>query len=258
MAKWIWRFGKEENSLWKKVLCAKYGVSYNGLNWKWQVSSSPSPFIKAVGSLFEGGSALAKVLNEAKEKSGVIQRFGKWVDARWVWDIDFRRPFFDWELEQWKNFQISLDNVVIRKDIPDDIAWRFCPNGAFSVSSFRRELEERDGDQNTPAPLAHFLTWKGSCPPKVEVFMWQILRGRILIKGVLDRFGCRLSGGVDCPLCNSADETIDHLFLLCPWMWKIWNRCIRWWDVEACVNGSFQDWFLGWESLCLSPNHLRA
>ncbi|KAK3206947.1 hypothetical protein Dsin_020993 [Dipteronia sinensis] len=34
LAKWIWRFGSEVNSLWKRVLCAKYGMNINDLSWK--------------------------------------------------------------------------------------------------------------------------------------------------------------------------------------------------------------------------------
>ncbi|KAK2654441.1 hypothetical protein Ddye_014297 [Dipteronia dyeriana] len=33
LAKWIWRFGREEISLWKKVFCAKYNVPSNSLVW---------------------------------------------------------------------------------------------------------------------------------------------------------------------------------------------------------------------------------
>ena len=33
LAKWVWRFGYETTSLWKKVVCTKYGVDVNRLMW---------------------------------------------------------------------------------------------------------------------------------------------------------------------------------------------------------------------------------
>jgi hypothetical protein len=40
---------------------------------------------------------------------------------------------------------VVLDGLCIRKDIPDALAWSFCPNGCFSVNSFRRCLENDGG-----------------------------------------------------------------------------------------------------------------
>jgi hypothetical protein len=47
MAKWLWRFGREESSLWKKVLCAKYGLSNKSLMWNGNMIRSGSHFVKA-------------------------------------------------------------------------------------------------------------------------------------------------------------------------------------------------------------------
>jgi hypothetical protein len=33
LVKWLWRFGKEHNSLWKKVICVKYGLRIQGIVW---------------------------------------------------------------------------------------------------------------------------------------------------------------------------------------------------------------------------------
>ncbi|KAK3219980.1 hypothetical protein Dsin_013950 [Dipteronia sinensis] len=64
LAKWAWRFGKEENSLWKQVLCSKYGIPLNTLRWNWNGGPSSSFFVKAVGGLYAHGSNSAKVMDE--------------------------------------------------------------------------------------------------------------------------------------------------------------------------------------------------
>ncbi|KAK3193092.1 hypothetical protein Dsin_024402 [Dipteronia sinensis] len=60
----------------------------------------------------------------------------------------------------------------------DAIAWSYNPNGIFSVGSFSRMLEATEG-VSISAPM---LVWQGLPPPKIEVFLWQLWKGRILVK----------------------------------------------------------------------------
>ncbi|KAK3197880.1 hypothetical protein Dsin_021295 [Dipteronia sinensis] len=62
LAKWVWRFGKEEIPLWKRVICGKYGVPSNSLSWSWKCGSTGSFFSKAVGGLFQQDAPSARIL----------------------------------------------------------------------------------------------------------------------------------------------------------------------------------------------------
>ncbi|KAK3229395.1 hypothetical protein Dsin_001276 [Dipteronia sinensis] len=139
---------------------------------------------------------------------------GSWLGSTWVWNMALRRPLFDWEWDQWSSFQVLLDSVVSRKTIPDNFAW------SFSVSSFRRQLEDYGDIDTMAAPFDSLMSWRGLCPPKIEVFVWQLLRGRVLVKGVLKRFGYKPSAG--------------------------------------SARGSLQDWFTGWDVLCPLKSQVRA
>lgn len=57
LAKWVWRFGSEEKSLWRRVVCARYGIPNMALVWNWTGLAFVSPFVKAVASLFDKGTA---------------------------------------------------------------------------------------------------------------------------------------------------------------------------------------------------------
>ncbi|KAK1572473.1 hypothetical protein Q3G72_033082 [Acer saccharum] len=65
------------------------------------------------------------------------------------------------------------------------MAWVYSSNGIFSVKSFRHRLESTSEDYRDSSNLL----WKGLCPPKVEIFVWQLQRGRISVKDVLVRRG---------------------------------------------------------------------
>ncbi|KAK3213079.1 hypothetical protein Dsin_017785 [Dipteronia sinensis] len=208
LAKWVWRFGKEEGSMWKRVLCAKYGISQSSLSWKWKAPSSASVFMKAVGSLFDEGSVSASILEGglkilvgcgdrirfwedvwlddcslkvayprifalASKKSGTIRDFGSWQKDVWRWNVPLRRSIFDWEVNMWKVFCMALDCVTIIRIIPDVVVWTHRPNGEFSVKSFQRCIEDSLGDGQVDV----VFSWGGITPHKVEVFIWQLIKG---------------------------------------------------------------------------------
>ncbi|KAK3220872.1 hypothetical protein Dsin_014842 [Dipteronia sinensis] len=134
LAKWVWRFGLEDISLWRRVICAKYGVPLDVLRWDWNCGACSSWFIKTVGTLFLDGSNSAQVLKEglrvivgrgdrarfwsdvmvggsplkyafpriytlAVDKLGSIRNFGKRIGLEWKWEIILRRLLFNCEKE---------------------------------------------------------------------------------------------------------------------------------------------------------------
>ena len=152
--------------------------------------------------------AFPRIFALASNKEGMISECGRWENENWLWDIELRRSFFDWEFEQWNCFLLSLANISVKKNLGDVLAWSYCPNGIFSVSLFKRCLESNNG---TAKSFIDFL-WKGFVPPKVEVFMWQLLIGRILVKDVLRKFGVGQVSNFECPFCGFEMESIDHFF----------------------------------------------
>ncbi|KAK3220389.1 hypothetical protein Dsin_014359 [Dipteronia sinensis] len=64
LAKWIWRFGREDSSLWKNVICAKYGPSLSDLRWDWQSAKATFFFVKSVGKLLVEGSRSNQIFSE--------------------------------------------------------------------------------------------------------------------------------------------------------------------------------------------------
>ncbi|KAK3189744.1 hypothetical protein Dsin_029305 [Dipteronia sinensis] len=167
--------------------------------------------------------AFPRIYAFAQNKEGRVKDFGSWVDNTWKWKVELRRPLFDWEVNQWRAFISFLECVIIRDLIPDTIAWSFNSDGLFSVGSFCKSLEENIANDN------HIfnMVWNGICSPKVEVLVWQILRGRVMVKEVMHRLGYQILDQT-CQLCNNSIETVDNLFFHCGWTWKLWATCMGW------------------------------
>ncbi|KAK3200402.1 hypothetical protein Dsin_023817 [Dipteronia sinensis] len=187
-------------------------------------------------------------------KVGCVSEYGKWSGSVWSWHIPLRRACFNWELEQWDRFKNSLDSIKIQEYIPDTIGWSLCPDGQFSVKSFRIGL---DSGQNED-PSAVNGIWQGFCPSKVEIFVWHLLQGRVAVKKILKRFGLQCMDSLECPMCGEFEEDIDHLFLRCKWAWNLWNSCMNWWGVSSCAADSVRNWWFGWIGLCPKKNSNRS
>ena len=81
LAKWVWRFSREDSPLWKRVMCAKYGIKIDNILWKWDTTNNPSSFVKAVRCLFKESSNSAKILEDGmKAVVGCGDKVRFWSD----------------------------------------------------------------------------------------------------------------------------------------------------------------------------------
>ncbi|KAK2640721.1 hypothetical protein Ddye_022484 [Dipteronia dyeriana] len=167
----------------------------------------------------------------AVKKQGVVQDFGDWVESKWVWKIDTRRPLFDWELVQWRCLLTTLECFSIQRNLSDSVAWAMNLNGVFSVGSFIRELEV---GTNSFSVVPNFI-WKGLCPPKIEIFVWQLWKGKVLVKYVLHRREM------------SQLLSLDAHFV-------VWKRR----QLITYFSIAVKDWLKGWNGFCPAPNQERV
>lgn len=61
--------------------------------------------------------------------------------------------------------------------------------------------------------------WQLPIPPKLRIFTWLLHRNKILTKDNLTKKGC--VGSTKCCFCTN-EESVTHLFFLCPFVKKIW------------------------------------
>ena len=101
---------------------------------------------------------------------------------------------------------------------------------------------------NVPANPKHWnYNWNNTSLPKIDLFIWTLLHGKILIGENLEKRG--LAGPFRCPLCAEADETTTHMFLQCPYANSIWNVVLNRWGGLGRLPVSIHDCFYNWESL---------
>ncbi|XVF85746.1 hypothetical protein PTKIN_Ptkin17bG0142100 [Pterospermum kingtungense] len=208
----------------------------------YKVSKFTETFLSGLGVLLGNGSRILfwsqewipgvilkvnfpRIYALAMLKEGKVNDYGYFDNNKWIWNIPLRRDVFDWEIPQWNHFCSLLQNYCICNTIEDKLVWKDSCSGRYTSKYFCWKFLK---DNN----LSHERwgkVWRGLLPPKVEVFMWQLLKGRVAVKQNLVARNLLSVDNANCVFCRGAIESVSHLFFVCPVSWKIWcHWCWRW------------------------------
>ncbi|XWS42552.1 hypothetical protein CRYUN_Cryun16bG0024100 [Craigia yunnanensis] len=93
------------------------------------------------------------------------------------------RRLFGWELHQWSDLCSILKGIEVCNTLKDSFIWKGSTSGRYSASLYCKSVLHSDA---ADAKLWK-LVWASLAPPKVKVFCWQLIRGRIATKDQLVR-----------------------------------------------------------------------
>ncbi|XWS40005.1 hypothetical protein CRYUN_Cryun18bG0103100 [Craigia yunnanensis] len=130
----------------------------------------------ANGLLFK--KAFPRIFALFVNKEGKVQEFGEWSNNKWYWRLLLRRRLFGWELHQWHVLCSFLKGFVIYDSLKDEFIWKGSTSAVYSVNHFCKAVLKTESSVSE----LWSLIWSGLAPPKVEVFCWQVMRGRIAMK----------------------------------------------------------------------------
>jgi hypothetical protein len=128
----------------------------------------------------------------------------------------FHLPLSQTAFDQVQTLQQMMQATELSND--EDI-WVYTRGATkFSSSTMYKKLIGHH-----PTDLALKWIWKSHCQPKHTVFAWLLLKDRLSTRNILRRKHMRLET-YSCVLCNQgAKETIEHLFLHCPFAQQCWG-----------------------------------
>lgn len=284
--KWAWRLVNETNSFWRNVVSEKYGYGPNfqlhdlcapkrGGPWKEicsHILKHPelSRWVKThfMRRLGDGKSALfwhdfwigsgplkytfRRLFAIAASPNASIAESGHWAEDLWNWDLGWTRPLRARDEAEWANLKIMLSSVCPSIEIADSFIWLPSKEGSFSVKSITMELAKSFSLlKSTVSNLKKI--WSGVVPPRIEVFTWLAILGKINSKEKLMRLNIIPPDEAECVLCNSQIENPDHLLLQCPFSWAIWNWWLSIWGLSWVFPRCLRDAFDQWKSIKRNP-----
>eukprot|EP00253_Pinus_taeda_P027227 PITA_27227 len=152
------------------------------------------------------------------------------------------RPYW-WN--EWKAYTQELTRSNVRlKDSPDRLVWAHAEFGAYSPKFGYKFLMSKKGWEE-PEWWANQL-WKLKCPKKARLFFWCTLKKKIPTWEILQsRFK---QGPGRCPLCKADSESINHLFLKCPFAKRVWGEVQNLlqkqlsWEGDT-ISGAWEKWW---------------
>lgn len=125
----------------------------------------------------------------------------------------------------------------LRDGVEDSCSWLAEKSGQFSVATVWRWRDAASGNGLVvPAGV-----WVRLAPPTMQFFCWLAWRGRVKTSSYLQRIGAlHLSASNLYVFCQAEIETVEHVLLLCPLVWKCWSHMVEWWDQVWAIPGSIE------------------
>lgn len=202
LLKWLWRFGFENHSLWKEVICKKYDIgsgrwfpSLDGRGsriWFDIVNlSSSNPDLhnfylnNTLIALGDGRRAhfwldkwannvcfkeeFPRLFSLSNNKMGVVSVYYQRMSAAEGWNLGFRRALLAWEEEEMNRLYTLLCSApALCSNKSDELLWVADPSRIFSVSSAYNWWESSLG----PTLDMAGVIWNNCAPPEAQFFGW--------------------------------------------------------------------------------------
>ena len=153
-------------------------------------------------------------------------------------NISFRRTLTGNKWEMWSHLVLRLLDISLT-DVPDSFHWKLTKDGVFSVKSMYEDL------MNGHTRFLKTYLWKLKIPLKIKIFIWFLNRKVLLTKYNLAKRNWK--GSIHCAFCG-CNESIDHLFLSCPFAKLVWRVVFCTYNIPPPTNVSniFGNWLNGW------------
>ena len=121
-------------------------------------------------------------------------------------NMSFRRMLSGDKWIAWSHLLLRLMNIVLQQTA-DRFMWTLTTSRVFAVKSMYEDLMN-----------GHYL-WKLKIPLKIKIFIRFLNNKVLLTKDNLAKQ--RWQGCTKCSFCG-AEETVEHLFITCPFAKIIW------------------------------------
>jgi hypothetical protein len=129
--------------------------------------------------------------------------------------------------------------------------WGWGPTGAYTSKQGFVALQAQHSRIHTSTLWQH--VWDPFGLPKINFFCWVLMHRRVLTGDNLAKRG--IIGPHRCPLCCSAQKTLDHLFIDCPFTQEIWTQAMHGLNSQTPSQLTVVNVFTSWKGR--SPHVLK-
>jgi hypothetical protein len=149
-----------------------------------------------------------------------------------TWNIELIQQMFN-QRDVVEITRLTL-NLLTQEDAP---IWRYSKNGNYTVRLAYYQLMEHIIDNNNLKEPGNWKKlWRLHVPNKVRIFIWQLLRRCLLVRGRLAQKGVPCDN--KCPYCTSYVENEWHCFFGCVAVQEVWEENPMWNQIKPYIDNA--------------------
>ena len=264
LGKHCWRLLTGEDTLMGKIFKSRYHPRGSFLDAK--LGFSPSYAWRTIMSARE------LIMKGSKWRIGYGEKVRIWHD-NWIpskgstivqsrtgtlQQDAYVSALIDQDTKQWNrdsvfsNFNSFESRLIVSiplscRLLEDSLVWFGEKDGKYSVRSAYHLLgDERKNRLPRSSHGPHEKLWKEiwrvNLPNRVKNFIWRLSKNILPIRANLCKKGIKIEPL--CPMCNSATETVQHLFMECNFSKLNWFSSSL--GIHVPSNCDLNNWLLGW------------
>ncbi|RVW14448.1 putative mitochondrial protein [Vitis vinifera] len=248
LGKWVWRFARAKEEMWKRVLVAKYGQEEFG----WRTKKANGAFGVLEGHLVWGCGAGPEIPSTLQCGCPKKCHCGGFMDqnaGQGGWNLRFIRSFNDWELTLVDELLQILRSQRIT--LEEDLAYgRGGKMGSFDVKDAYGLLTSH----STPLFPKKGI-WVENVPSKLAFFAWEATWGRVLTIDRLQKRGWQIPNR--CYLCGSDEENVNHLLIHCIVASVLWGMVLSLFGAQWVFPETVKEVIISWKGSFVGKKRKR-
>jgi hypothetical protein len=213
------RLGEVGDGWFKENVVHKVGNGANTLFWL-------DPWVGAAPLCVQFSRVYDLAVNKAITVADMF--LSGWEEGGEAWQWRWR--LWSCEEELLGECKTLLSNISLQHNSTDRWVWRLDPSNGYSVSGVCHLLTSQP--VQTAEAVSNFI-WHKQVPLKVSVFVWCLLRNRLLTKDNLFVRGVITHGNNNCVTGCGDIETVQHMFLSCPYFAALWGNIRSWLGISS-------------------------
>ncbi|XP_039046839.1 uncharacterized protein LOC120187117 [Hibiscus syriacus] len=254
LGKWVWKFTSEKKSWWKRVVCVVYNMDSNSIFMGNSWSARASWIWKCVVKNFFNSDDFGDCLRmNMRLKAGNGEDVEFWNDV-WLGDVPlkilFPRLYVLSNNRAGKVMEFMLITMLNNTSLfpAEDDRWIWLGNGegTFTTKSCINSFFDQGRFEQNHVNWENNI-WTGLAPPRVEMFVWQLVQQRESVKEELAKRSVAEIVDHLCVLCGREVESVSHLFLHCRVVWGLWSSFLKMWNVSLVIPKCIMDFIILWD-----------
>lgn len=100
--------------------------------------------------------------------------------------------------------------------------------------------------------------WQNIAPPRDQFVVWLLALKKLKIRDMIRTLIILEEEQTLCPMCNTMEGNVSHLYFECDTIWRVWMKGLQWWGLSGVLHSEPLVNIQAWTGLCRGHNKKKA